>query len=162
MPIPTRPAAGADVETDWGQEIHDRVFAPKGTRVRGAATSVGSTVEQLPLEEALDDPGGWHTPASHLVEVPTDGGGLYLVSLRVQADESDAVTRFYLYLNGAAVTGQGLIGEGSTSVAGTIFQPMELADGDQLTAWARRGTGADPDVRVLELFAIRVGDSLGA
>ena len=48
MPDPTRPVAGAPIDTDWGQQIHDRVFQPKGVRSRNNTTqSVGTTFAQL-------------------------------------------------------------------------------------------------------------------
>lgn len=162
MPTPTRPVASAAIATDWGQAVHDDLFAPPGCHLRGAVASVGATVEQLPLETALSDPGGWSVPASHKAEVPTGRGGLYAVSCRVQADESDAVTRFYLYLNGAAVASQSTIGDGSNVVVETIVIFLELAAGDELTVWARRGTGADPDCRVADLWIVHVGRELGA
>jgi hypothetical protein len=86
MTIPTRPVGGAATETNWGQEIHDAVFTPKGARVAGgAASSVDAAYEQLQLNTAVDDPGGWL--ASDQLTVPTGAGRMYLYFLLLRTDE---------------------------------------------------------------------------
>ena len=88
MPDPTRPVAGAPIDTDWGQQIHDRVFQPKGVRSRHNTTqTVGTTFEQLGINTADDDPGGWL--ASDTLTVPAGAGGLYAFWIKVAANDTD-------------------------------------------------------------------------
>ena len=71
MPLPDRPVAGADIETEWGQAVHDYTFAPSGCRCTGGAVSVtSSTPVVLPIDTATEDPGGYVDTAANNVEVP--------------------------------------------------------------------------------------------
>lgn len=93
MPAPTRPVTNTTIASVWGQSTHDHTFAPVGCRLAGAVTNIGSTEARVDLSTAVDDPGGFLVAVSDEVEIPTDGGGLYLISGVLQIDESDAIVR---------------------------------------------------------------------
>ena len=161
---PTRPVAGADTATDWGQAIHDYTFAPAGTRARGStAQSVSTTAEQLLLDDPLEDPGGWLDDTFNRLVVPTDRGGIYTLACRVTSDNSSATTRAVVKVNGSENVVGAAEGSGSTAITVNLADILTLSVGDELTIWAeRRGSGSDPDVVVREIALVRLGDELGA
>ena len=160
MPDPTRPVAGAPIDTDWGQQIHDRVFQPKGVRSRHNTTqTVGTTFEQLGINTADDDPGGWLS--SDTLTVPALAGGLYAFWIKVAANDTDTRSfRIELRLNGTAYGSQRYshVGEfHSVSFAGLI----ELSAGDELEIWARNSSGSAP-MGVAQFDLLIQGTSIGA
>lgn len=164
MPIPDRPVEDAEIATEWGQEIHDRVFAPSGCEVRSAiAGAVGTSPLQIDLSVAVEDPGGYL--GADLVEIPTDRGGLYHAFARCNSVNGTVGTgtRFLLYLNGAQVS----TGIGSNEAATNVTVPLSwvgtLSAGDQLKVYGQRiGSGTNPDVRVLSFVLYRMGAEFGA
>jgi hypothetical protein len=160
---PTRPVDGAATETDWGQAVHDAVFTPRGTRVAGgASTPVGTTFEQLQLNTAVDDPGGWL--ASDALTVPVAGGGLYLYSVDVQTDngEADERTRVQLRLNGTPWLSFFMDNDGTNAVTDGRTGLIALTAGDVITVYAAKTGGTDPDVLVRSLAFVRHGEEIGA
>lgn len=161
MPDPTRPVAGAPIDTDWGQQIHDRVFQPKGTRVHcapGGASSVGATYEQLAIDTADDDPGGWL--GSDELEVPTGAGGLYDYHLRCNADGSDGeAVRVELRVNGTGYASPRFALDSSV-VSVPINGLIDLSAGDVITVYARASDTTS--VRVTQLDFVIRGTSIGA
>ena len=161
MPDPTRPVAGAPIDTDWGQQIHDRVFQPKGVRAHqasGGSSTVGTTYEQLGIDTADDDPGGWLS--SDALTVPTGAGGLYVFFLRIGADGSDdEYARVELRVNGT-----GYVDPRFSLETGQIQYPIngiiELSAGDILTIWGR--ASASTFLRVLQADLVIIGTSIGA
>jgi len=163
MPTPTRPVDGAATATEWGQAIHDAVFTPRGVRVAGGATvAVGTTFEQLQLNTAVDDPGGWL--ASDAITIPSGGGGLYEYWLEVRTDNGDADerTRVQLRVNGAAVKAFFVDQEGATSITDGRSGLLSLDAFDVITVYAAKTGGLDPDVDVLSLAILRRADEIGA
>lgn len=168
MPIPDRPVDDAIIETDWGQEIHDRVFAPKGTSLNGSAVSIAdNTFASIPLNNVTDDPGGWHDAVNDRAEVPPDAEGLYDISCRFQSDDVDASVRVrgYVYVNGTEIGRVDIDGDGSVQInwALTVIG-VDLAAGDLITAAAKKiGTaGGAIDVLIPSIKIIRRGAELGA
>lgn len=163
MPDPTRPVAGAPIDTDWGQQVHDNVFQPRGVRASGSThNSVGSAYEQLPIDVADDDPGGWLS--GDTLTVPTGGGGLYSWSLRVSVVNGTASQRTIVQMrqNSAAYMQWRIDHE-----AGTVFDQVsgidEFAAGDEFQVWAAKTGGVlNPDVRVRSFSFIKLGTSIGA
>ncbi len=160
MPDPTRPVAGAPIDTDWGQQIHDRVFQPPGVRARHNTTqTVGTTFEQLGCNTADDDPGGWL--ASDTLTVPTGRGGLYAFWIKVAANDTDTRSfRIEFRVNGTAIGSQRYEHAGtfiSVSFAGMV----ELAAGDQLEVWARNSTGS-ASMGLAQFDFLMQGTSVGA
>jgi hypothetical protein len=166
MPIPTRPVDGADIETDWGQEIHDRTFAPKGCDVAGAAVAMlsGGTIRTLPLDTAAQDPSGFLDAAGNLVEVPTDMEGLYLLSLRcntVTGSSADK-TRIFVNVNGGEVTRAIEDQSGGTNVPISVSAILDLVATDQIQVRAQQvGSGARADVNIVSLSLLRLGAEYG-
>jgi hypothetical protein len=166
MPVPTRPVDDAVIATAWGQEVHDYTFAPAGCKVGGAAVEMltGGTFRVLPLDTALDDPGGWLNAAADRVDVPTDRAGLYVITVaaRTQFGSSADKTRIRLRVNGIQV---GLAIEdqsGSTSIPIILSGIVELSAADQVDVWAQQvGSGTRSDVNVETLTLVRVGSELG-
>ena len=161
MPDPTRPVAGAPVDADWGQQVHDRVFQPPGVRAHqapGGASAVAGTFEQLGIDTADDDPAGWL--ASDTLTVPAGRGGLYSLDLLIAADGDDGeACRVELRVNATGVISPRFPLENSQ-----IFYPIsslvDLTAGDDITVWAR--ASASTSVRVAALGLVMVGTSIGA
>lgn len=161
MPDPTRPVADAPIDTDWGQQVHDRVFQPPGVmahQASGGASSVGATYEQLGIDTADDDPGGWL--GSDELEVPTARGGLYDADLLIAADgDNNEACRVELRVNGTGYVSPRFPLE-STQIMYPISTRILLSAGDIITVWAR--ASATTAVRVESISLILVGTSIGA
>ena len=163
MPDPTRPVADAPIDTDWGQQVHDAIFTPKGAMVAGgAATACGTIFEQLQLNTAVDDPGGWL--AADALTVPAGAGGLYDWSVRWSTDNGSVgeVARFLVKVNGNNYLELRLDSDGTTAVFGGTAGLMVLAAGDVITVWGAKSGGLDPDILVRELSFVRRASELGA
>ena len=163
MPDPTRPVAGAPIDTDWGQQVHDRTFTPRGVRVAGGATSsVDAAFEQLQLNTAVDDPGGWLS--SDTLEVPAGGGRLYEWFMRLRTDNGDVgqQTRWQLRVNGTTEVSGRIDCDGTTAVTETYGGLLDLAAGDQLQVWAAKTGGPSHDVLVVSLDLVERGSEIGA
>lgn len=165
MPVPDRPVFEAIVATDWGQEVHDYTFAPKGCRLSGDPVTVAdNTLVQIPITDAIEDPGGWL--ANPLAEVPTDGEGLYLFSASFKTDDLDsgASLRCYIKVNGSEVARVDGPGDDTIEINLPLNGHLVLSAGDQLTAFTKKiGTaGASVSVSLTFLSLIRVGAEYGA
>jgi hypothetical protein len=92
MPVPDRPIDAAEIATEWGQWVHDFVFAPAGCRVTGGevAAPSGDAWVTLPIDTASVDPGGYADLTNNRLEVPEQEGAT-VVSEHLQADEELAV-----------------------------------------------------------------------
>lgn len=168
MPVPDRPVAGAAIETEWGQAVHDYTFAPSGTSVHSSsATPCGTTSLKLQLDTVDDDPGGYLDAANDQVEVPAGGEGLYHVFVQGNSVNGSAgtgqATRMQLAVNGSVVSTGIEDNEGATNVVVPITWVGDLAAGDILTVTGqRKGGGSNPSVSVTHFFAYRLGSELGA
>jgi hypothetical protein len=167
MPLPSRPVAAAVIETDWGQQVHDFTFAPAGCRVSGnAVTMLGSSADRaLPIDTALNDPGGWADLAGNRLVVPTGKGGLYLVTLHVEEDNcpDTAEVRVYLTVNGVFAARATAGGEGATVIPIPITHQRLLVAGDIVAVSAKQfGTGTLASVNIVALAVTRLGDTWGA
>lgn len=166
MPLPDRPVAGAEIATDWGQEIHDRVLAPKGVQAHGAAgRTVDTTPAGLDLDTADEDPGGWLV-GGDIVEVPTGAEGLYVINPHyyVTGGTTGQEIVATMALNGPVVTGTSIPCITSASTHGGFTDIRALSAGDQLSFQARKvaASGADPNVQLLGLSIVRIGNEIGA
>ncbi len=166
MPLPTRPVAGAEIATEWGQEIHDRVLAPKGVIAHGAAgRTVSTTPAGLDLDTADSDPGGWLV-GGDIIEVPTGAEGLYLVnpSYYVTGGTTGQEIAATIALNGPIIAGVAIPCITSVSTQGNFSLVLTLAAGDQISAQARKSAsgGADPTVQLIGMSVIRIGNEVGA
>lgn len=167
MPIPDRPVDGAATETDWGQEIHDRVFAPAGCEASGTGIAVAGAILQLPIDTAVDDPGGFVSTASDRLEIPSDRGGLYdaIATLGSSGGVTGDGVRGFLRVNGAEVARAYEDSDtGVQTVINVIRIGLALAAGDIVTVHAvKRGSvGANPTVTLSSLVILRRGDEIGA
>lgn len=169
MPTPpTRPVDGAEIATEWGQAVHDGVFAPHGVEVSGADVSqlAGSlTLRTLPLDTAVDDPGGWLDAPNDRLVVPADHGGQYLCLAWVRTDEGAATdeTRAFLYVNGAEVARQTVGQEGAAAIPCKIVDLVSLTAGDLIQVKTYQiGTGTRATVGVVSLKLMWQGHELGA
>jgi hypothetical protein len=164
MTMPDRPDPGEATLASWGQPVHDAVFTPLGTRVAGgAAPAVGLTLTKLPLNVALDDPGGWLNTALDHVTVPVDGAGLYDFSLDVTTDNGDDSSRTYVnvHVNGVNRIAFYIDQEGTTSHTDGRGGFIPLDDGDVIEVWARVLHGAHPNVSVVQLALVRRAIAIG-
>jgi len=167
MTVPSRPVASTVIETDWGQAIHDYVFAPAGCRVSGGnvAMLTASASRVLPIDTALDDPGGWADLAGNRLVVPTDKAGLYLMSLLAEEVNcpDTAEVRVYLQVNGANAARVTAGGEGSTNIPIAANIQQLLVAGDIIVVQAKQiGTGTLASVQIAALAVTRLGDTWGA
>lgn len=163
MPDPTRPVAGAPIDTDWGQQVHDATFTPKGCRVSsGSAVSVGTSYAQCQLNNADDDPGGWL--ASDVLTVPAGAGGLYLIAMAATTSSGDEpyTTTVQLRANGGEVGRVTIQNDNSGVAYGQIVTIRDLAAGDVLAFYAKKSGGSNPSVFVRTASVIRVGSEFGA
>lgn len=169
MSIPDRPVDGAEIATEWGQEIHDRVFAPRGCLVHGSSgvscPNTGALVT-VPVTTADDDPGGWLDAAHDRIEAPVGGEGLYTYSARWTTDnlnEADEI-RVYLQVNGSSVDRATESGEGSTGIDLSVAGVVVLAAGDQISAKAKKigSAGAAVTLTLARLTVVRLGAEYGA
>ena len=163
MPDPTRPVPGAPIDTDWGQQVHDATFTPPGTRVAGGtSTATGTTYEQLQLNTATDDPGGWL--ASDSLTVPTGKGGLYAFSLNISTDNGSVGERtgVQIRVNGLTLQAWFIENNGTTAEFDTSAGIADLSAGDIINVWAKKTGGLDPDVLVRALTFVRIGSEMGA
>jgi hypothetical protein len=162
MPDPTRPVAGAPIDTDWGQQVHDRVFQPKGVRVSGDVQAIGLSAAQCDLSNIVDDPGGWMS--GDTATVPSGAGGLYSWGLRVSSDDGDVGewTNVTLRINGVNHVLLRIHSEGSTIQHGAVADIVELAAGDTITVFAAKSGGPNHNVTVMSLQFVLIGTSIGA
>jgi hypothetical protein len=164
MPLPSRPVSLTTIDSEWGQAVHDYTFAPSGCRCSGGAVTVTTQVT-LPVDTALEDPGGYVDTAGNRVVVPTGGDGLYLISVRVGtitgATTSD--TRAFIYINGSQICAATTSNEAGTAIQIPMNMVDNLTAGDIVTVQAiKRGTGTSPSVSLLTLALVRLGAELGA
>jgi len=168
MPVPTRPVTGASIASEWGQWVHDFAFAPAGCKVTGGqvsqAASPGSVII-LPLDTAVDDPGGYADLANNRLVIPPDGDGIYHVIGKVAANDGGTdIGRAWLYINGAESSVSPIATyDGGVTIITTILDVVELVEGDLLTIRSKQyGSGARADVWVSSLMILRVGAEFGA
>jgi hypothetical protein len=167
MPLPDRPVDGAEIATDWGQEIHDYTFAPSGAWVHGAVGNVSSAFSKHVLATVDEDPGGFLDAANNQVEIPTGKEGLYTVFVQMHTVNGSAGagygTRAVLRLNGADVSYGKEENNGATNITFSIIWVGVLAAGDILSVYSQRiGAGTNPDVNVDAFVLYRVGAEFGA
>ncbi len=168
MALPDRPVDGAEIATDWGQEIHDRTFAPSGCQVHSSsAVSCGTTPTQLNLDVVDEDPGGFLVAASDRITIPTGREGLYQVFVQGNSVNGSAgsgfQTRCFLLKNGATLSTGIEDNAGGTNEVVPITWIGTLAAADQLTVFGqRRGGGTNPSVSVLSFILVRIGAEIGA
>lgn len=168
MPLPDRPVAGADIETEWGQAVHDYTFAPTGGEFTTVTTrTVGSTAGgfHCHLDIATDDPAGFLALGDAL-EVPAGAEGLYFAFLRLDSVNGDAdvsLTRAFLRINGVNYTHGDATNEGGTHVIAAVNTLIPLTAGDIIEVYAQQKDSAtDPTVKVLDLRLLRAGAGYGA
>ena len=162
MTMPDRPDPGEATLAAWGRDVHDAVFTPLGTRVAGGATlSVGTTLAKLPLNTAIDDPGGWLDATNDQVTVSE--AGLYEFSLDVRTDEGTAAnrTRVHMRRNGVRVVGFFVDQDGAAFEVDGRGGLIQLAGGDVIEVWASTTGGANPVVSVEVLSFVRRGLAIG-
>lgn len=167
MAVPTRPIDDADIETGWGQNVHDRVFTPAGAHLSGnAVTMAGAAgVSTLDLSTADDDPGGYLDAANDRAVVPDDGEGLYILSVYANTVDGASTdrTRIFLQVNGSNI-GQAIEDcSGGTNVAINVTTIVSLVATDQVRVRAQQlGSGARADVSLQALHLHRTGAEYGA
>lgn len=168
MTLPDRPVSAADIETEWGQAVHDYTFAPKGADLTTITTRVVNTTvggQHCHLDVATDDPGGFLDAVNDQAVVPTGGEGLYLMILKLDSVGGTAgdFTRAFIYLNGVAYASAIEENAGGTHIAVTVPALLPLTALDVIRVYAqKKGSGTDPTVKVESLRFIRQGAEYGA
>lgn len=168
MTLPDRPVDDAEIATDWGQAVHDYVFAPKGCDLTTATTRVVNATaggQHCHLDVATDDPGGFLDAPNDQAVVPTGGEGLYLIDLALNTVNGTAgdQTRAYIYINGVQWKSGIEDNAGGVNVSVTVTGMHALVAGDIITVTAqKKGSGTNPTVKVTSLQLVRLGAELGA
>lgn len=168
MTMPDRPDPGEATLADWGQPVHDAVFTPKGAICTGGAVGVvtSSTAStQLPIDSALDDPGGWVDTVNNRMVAPADSDGLYIVMAAfnsVGGTQDDGV-RGIVARNGVTLATALAESDGGVNVVWNIVMLLQVAEGDVLTFHGQcRGSGATPNVSLNRGAVLRVGYAIGS
>jgi hypothetical protein len=165
MPLPDRPVANTTIDSAWGQAVHDYTFAPSGCQASGGAVTVSTSAVQLPIDTAVDDPGGFVDIVNNQIEIPTDRDGLYDLDLAANTvtGATTSRTRIYIRVNGAGIGQSTDDNEGGTNVQLALSRKRLLTAGDIITFWAiKLGTGTSPSVSITEAMIVRLGAELGA
>lgn len=81
--IPTRPVAGATVATAWGQDVHDRIYTPKGIIAWGPIVNAPADFATLAVDSVIA--GSAALLVANQIVIPTALGGLYHASLLFEA-----------------------------------------------------------------------------
>jgi hypothetical protein len=120
---------------------------------------------QLPIDTAIEDPGGYVDTAGNEVEVPTGGDGFYAIGLRANTvtGATTSRTRVFINLNGTKIGQYTDDNEGGTNVQLPLTIYKSLTAGDIIIVGAvKLGTGTSPSVSIEELVIVRLGAELGA
>lgn len=168
MPLPDRPVEGAEVETEWGQAVHDYVFAPSGFKVHGATnTAVGTSFSKHALASVDEDPGGYLDAANNQIEVVTGGDGLWVLFIELNTVNGGAGSgngsRTALRLNSTNIAWGKEDNNGATNVTYNVTWVGLLSGGDILNIWSQKiGSGTAPDITVNSFVGVRLGAEFGA
>lgn len=166
MPIADRPVSGASIESVWGQQVHDYTFAPAGCEVAGTGTLITTTIGIIDLSSVVDDPGGYLDAANDQIEVPTNGEGLYLMTVRWKS--GDGITgqgaRGAFLVNGSYVAFSEIdLTTSEVTPLPPIALVLQLTAGDILKFAAKRtgSAGGAPYVNVESCQLVRLGAEYG-
>lgn len=170
MALPTRPVSGASIESTWGQAVHDYTFAPAGCRAHsGSATTLPNSLAtvKINLDVADDDPGGYVDTANDQVEIPTNGEGLYHLSVRcTQTSGTGSAWRFKIFINGSIYThiNFDVNSDGSQTQNAIGIDLPDMAAGDIVSIHGNKigASGPDPNVSITHFQLRRVGAEYGA
>lgn len=169
MAIPTRPVAAAAIATAWGQDVHDRVFAPKGCKVAGASFAAfanDGTYRTMALDSATDDPGGWLDATNDQLVVPTGAEGLYLITFQATSINGVTTARDHVFLerNGTQIARATTEDEGAVTVvlsASTVY-PLVATDVLKLRSRQTGTSLTSHNGTVVSFITVRIGDDWGA
>jgi hypothetical protein len=165
MPLPDRPVDGAEIATDWGQAVHDYTFAPTGAVALGGPVTCTSTPTNLPIDVAINDPGGWVDIVNNRLVAPAGADGLYIIMAVFNAVSGTAndTVRGIILLNGTQVITALADSDGGVHVVWNAIALVDVSAGDVFTFQSqKRGSGANPSVQVQPASIIRIGAELGA
>jgi hypothetical protein len=167
MPLPDRPVANTTIDSEWGQAVHDWLFAPKGCESSGGSRTVSNTAGGLrvSIDTAVSDPGGFVDTVAGHIEVPTGADALYLINLvldSVNGTSTDEV-RAFIYVNGTAYAHALEDSAGGTHVRVGVTAVIALTAGDIIEVYAqKKGSGTNPTVYVQSLQVVALGHEYGA
>jgi len=167
MPLPTRPVSMAAIASEWGQQVHDYTFAPAGAICSGGSITAptADAWATLPIDTAVDDPGGYVDTANNRIEIPTDGSGLYAIRCRVSSDDGAATDRSQIRfrVNGTEIHRNTETQEGGDIITLNVSTFADFTVGDLITVQARQvGSGARATLTLTSLEIIRMGFERGA
>jgi hypothetical protein len=165
MPLPDRPVDGAEIATDWGQAIHDYTFAPKGCISSGTGATCSTTATNLPIDAAVEDPGGWVDIVNNKLVAPTGAEGLYTLMANFNGFNGTAGDnmRGIVLLNGSQYATAVAVGDGGTHVVWNVVALVSISAGDVITFQGqKRGSGTNPSIALDAVALVRIGAELGA
>jgi hypothetical protein len=161
--VPSRPAAGAVIATDWGQDMHDRMYLPKGVIANGTAVVLPANVlTNLNLSGRSAGNAAWTVGDGISLRVPVGQSGWFDIAafLTVSAVAAGAYMRIGMYRGGSLLVGTSVVTVG-TAVTWIAFPAgfWQGNDGDTFTmqGWC---SVANASVSVGRLSIRRVSDTL--
>jgi len=163
----TRPADGGPIATDWGQDVHDRVYDPKGDYSgSGTTLSLTTSVQKCDIGDGIPgSPGGWLDASQDRLVVPSGEGGVYLIQFTLEFTGLTAAAgssyRGWLYTNGA----QDEVGVAAPSASGAVARVTAcgirlLTSGDYLEVFSANTGSSGGTATLVDIRAIRIADSL--
>jgi hypothetical protein len=166
MPIPTAPLSGASIATSWGTPVHLATFTPAGCLAEGAPVTMlaAEAYRDIPIDTPVIDPGTFVDVANDRIEIPTDGGGVYIISLECLSDGGATTGKSSIVLrrNGSEIGRSQEDNEGSLDVGLNICVVAVLDEGDLISVRGRQlGTGTLASIYVRRIHVVRIGYELG-
>lgn len=158
--IPTRPAAGAVIDTAWGQDVHDRIYSPKGIIASGTAVVVpAATLTNLNLSVRSGGDPAWLVGDGISLRVPVGKSGWFACSVFVTISSAAAgvALRLGLYRNGSLMAGANSNAIGTTVSWMAFPVYVQGSDGDTFTLQGY-SSAANASFSVARLSIIRSSD----
>ena len=160
--IPTRPAAGAVVDTAWGQDMHDRTYLAAGCIATGSATALGtSTVTDLDLRNRVQGNIAYMYGDNYNLVVPAGLSGLYLcqAAANLTGAASGGVARLSLLQGGNYRAGATIPTYAGITLYAMVATSIIVADGElvRLQGFCNAAGGS---FQVTRFVFLRIGNNI--
>lgn len=160
--IPTRPVSGGPIASAWGQDVHDRIYTPRGVSVSGAQITNPANYNPLPLDTVLAGNASFANLAADQLVIPAGLDGLYLVTASVSATALGSTEIAWAeVMLGASLMGGAYFPPGMTGnvVTGSMAFVFPIVAGTAIYIRAIH-TGSAVKYQVINLGVTRIGNAL--